>query len=243
MAAVDLVLVAINGIWLAGYLRDEGPPFAPGPTELIWIHSAAIVLGLIVAIPAIAIIGWLARRAQVPLGAVALAVLLGALAFLLAVHVNDLVVLSLDLVPGGPADGGIDAVAVVVAPAVEEPAKLLALAAMAGMLRPAFGVRQGIVVGLAVGIGATLIEAGAVLQLRYVNGNGAIYGTIIALRFGLFGLGVHATTAALIGAGLGYAVSVGRGRRRIAVVLLALAGAVAVHALWNVRLRDSRSSS
>ena len=234
MVAIDLVLVAINGIWLAGYLLDSGPPFAPGPTELIWIHGTAIVLGLIVAIPAFVAIGWLARRARVPLGAVALAVLLGAFAFLLAAHVNDLIVLSLDLVPGLPAGGGIDAVALVVAPAVEEPAKLLALAAMAGLLRPAFGVRQGIVVGLAVGIGATLIETGAVLQLRYVNGSGTIYGSIIALRFGLFGLGLHATTAALIGAGLGYAVSAGPGRRRMAVVLLAVAGAVAVHALWNL---------
>jgi RsiW-degrading membrane proteinase PrsW (M82 family) len=234
MVAVDLAILAINGVWLEGYLRDSGPPFSPHASELIWVHLTAIVLGLIVAIPALAIIGWLARRATVPAGAVALAVLLGAFVFLLAAHVNDLIVLSLELVPGEPADGGIDVVAVVVAPAVEEPAKLLALVALAGLMRPAFGVRQGIVLGLAVGIGATLIETGAVLQLRYADGAGAIYGSILALRFGLFGLGLHATTAALTGAGLGYAVSGGSGRRRIAVLLLALAGAVAIHVLWNL---------
>jgi RsiW-degrading membrane proteinase PrsW (M82 family) len=236
MVAVDLALVVINGVWLAGYLRDNGPPFSPEASELVSIHGMAIVLGLVVAIPALAVIGWLARRADVPAGAVALAVLLGGLVFLLAAHVNDLIVLSLELIPGQPADGGIDAVAVVVAPAVEEPAKLLAVTAMAGLMRPAFGVRQGIVVGLAVGIGATLIEAGVVLQLRYVNGSGAIYGTILALRFGLFGLGLHAMTTALIGAGLGYAISGGAGRRwsGFVVLVLALAAAIAIHALWNL---------
>jgi RsiW-degrading membrane proteinase PrsW (M82 family) len=234
LVAIDLGLVAVNGVWLAGYLRDNGPPFSPQASELVWVHGTAIVLGLIVAIPALAVIGWLARRADVPAGAVVLAVLLGALVFLLAAHVNDLIVLTLGLVPGEPIDGGIDAVALVVAPAVEEPAKLLALAALAGLMRPAFGVRQGIVLGLAVGIGATLIEAGAVIQLRYADGAGAIYGTILAFRFGLFGLSLHATTGALTGAGLGYAVSGGPGRWRIAVLLLALAGAVAIHALWNL---------
>lgn len=234
MLAIDLGLVAVNGVWLAGYLRDNGPPFSPQASELVRVHGTAIVLGLMVAIPAFAVIGLLARRADVTAGAVVLAVLLGALVFLLAAHVNDFIVLTLGLVPGEPVDGGIDAVALVVAPAVEEPAKLLALAALAGVMRPAFGVRQGIVLGLAVGIGATLIEAGAAVQLRYTDGVGAIYGTVLAFRFGLFGLGLHATTAALMGAGLGYAVSGGPGRRRIAVLLLVLAGAVAIHVLWNL---------
>ncbi len=234
MAAVDLALIAINGVWLAGYLRDNGPPFSPQASELVSIHLTAVVLGLIVAILALAVVGWLAHRAPVPPGAVVLAVLLGAFVFLIAAHVNDFIVLSLELVPGEPVDGGVDVVALVVAPAVEEPAKLLALAALAGLMRPMFGVRQGIVVGLAVGIGATLIEAGAVVQLRYADGGGAIYGTILAFRFGLFGLGLHATTAALIGAGLGHAVSHGSGLRRFGVLFLAFAAAVAIHALWNL---------
>ena len=140
----------------------------------------------------------------------------------------------MDLVPGPAPDGGLDVVAVIVAPLVEEPIKLLALVALALMLRPRFGVRQGIVVGLLVGIGATLIEAGAHLQGAYAVGNGATYGTIIAVRFGLFGLGLHATTAALIGAGLGSALSAGPGRGRMRVVAIALAGAIAIHALWNL---------
>jgi RsiW-degrading membrane proteinase PrsW (M82 family) len=236
LLVVDLAFLVVNGIWFAEYLRDEGPPFAPGASELIWIAATTIVLGLIVAAPAFALVSRLGRGADVPLGAAVSAVLLGVLAFLMAAQVNDWIVLTLGIVPGPAPDGGIDVVAVIVAPLVEEPAKLLALVALAVLLRPRFGVREGIVLGLLVGIGATLIETGAYLQVGYANGAGAIYGTIIALRFGLFGMGLHATTAALMGAGLGSAVTGvgGRGNGRIGMVLLALAGAVAIHALWNL---------
>jgi RsiW-degrading membrane proteinase PrsW (M82 family) len=231
---VDAVFLIVNGIWFAAYLRDEGPPFSPDAGELIWVGTTTIVLGLIVAAPAFALISRLARGTEVPLGAAVSAVLLGFLAFLAAAQINDWIVLTLDIVPGPAPDGGIDAFGVIVAPLVEEPAKLFALFAIAFLLGRRFGVRQGIVLGLLVGIGATLLETGAYLQVGYANGGGAVYGTIIALRFGLFGLGLHATTAALLGAGLGSALSVGRGRRRIGVVLLALAAAVAIHVLWNV---------
>ncbi len=231
---VDAAFVVINGVWFAEYLRDHGPPISPEASELTWIAMTTIVLGLIVATPAFALISRLARGTDVPLGAAVSAVLLGVLAFLAAAQVNDWIVLTLGIVPGPAPDGSIDVFALIVAPLVEEPAKLLALFAMAFLLRPRFGVRQGIVLGLLVGIGATLIETGAYLQVGYANGGGATYGTIIALRFGLFGLGLHATTAALMGAGLGSTLSVGPGRRRIGVVLLALAGAVAIHVVWNL---------
>ena len=78
-----------------------------------------------------------------PRGAAVSAVLLGVLAFLAAAQVNDWIVLTLDVVPGPAPDGGIDVFAVIVAPLVEEPAKLLALFALAFLLRPRFGVRRG----------------------------------------------------------------------------------------------------
>ena len=226
---VDLVFVVLNGIWYANYLVDEGPPFPPEPNELIWIHLVAIALGSIVASPAFALISHLGRRAGVPLGAGALAALLGVFGFLAAARVNDAIVFVGLVAPAG--SDGFDAFSLVVAPAVEEPTKLLVLVVMAILLRPRFGVRQGIVLGLMVGIGGTLVETGGYLQAAYAAGGGPIYGTIIAVRLGLFGLGLHATTAALTGAGLGYAISVGPGRRR--VVVLALAGAIAIHVLWN----------
>ncbi len=236
LLVADAVFLVINGIWFAAYLRDEGPPFSPEASELIWVHATTIVLGLIVATPAFALISRLARGTFVPLGAGVAAVLLGVFAFLLAAQVNDWVLVTFDLVPGPGPDGGLDVVSVIVAPLVEEPFKLLALVAVASLMRPRFGVRPGIVLGLLVGIGATLIETGAYLQGAYAYGNGATYGTIIAVRFALFGLGLHATTAALIGAGLGSAVAGGtrRGYIRIGIVLLALTGAVVVHIVWNL---------
>jgi RsiW-degrading membrane proteinase PrsW (M82 family) len=193
----------------------------------------AIALGLIVAAPAFALISHLGRRAGVPLGAGVLAVSIGVLSFLIAAQVNDAIVVWLGLIPGGGIRGQLDLVSLVVAPLVEEPAKLLAVGSVAVLLRPRFDIRAGIVVGLLVGIGATLVEAGANLQIQSAAGPTA-YGTTLALRFGLFGLGLHATTAALSGAGLGYAFSRGAWTRGILVVALALAAAVAVHVTWNL---------
>ncbi len=228
----DLGLVVANALWYADYLRREGPPFPPDAATLAWIQLTAIILGLIVATPAFAVIWHLGRRAEVPPGAAVLAGSLGMLGFLLAVRINDAIVVAGLVAPSGSA--GFDAFGLVVAPAVEEPAKLVALLVMAALLRPRFGMRQGIVAGLLVGIGATLVETGAYIQTQYVGGAGAAYGTFIAVRFGLFGLGLHATTAALTGAGLGYALSTAPAGRRVAVLLLALAGAVATHAAWNL---------
>jgi RsiW-degrading membrane proteinase PrsW (M82 family) len=233
MLLADAVLIVVNANWLADYLSDVGPPFPPEAGALVWVQGMAIVLGLIVAAPAFALISHLGRRAGVPLGAGVLAVSTGMFSFLVAAQVNDAIVVWLGLVPGGGIPGQLDLVSLVVAPLVEEPAKLLAVGVVAVLLRPRFGIRQGIVVGLLVGIGATLVEAGANLQVQSAAGPTA-YGTTLALRFGLFGLGLHATTAALTGAGLGYAVSRGVRGRGILVVVLALAAAVAVHAAWNL---------
>jgi RsiW-degrading membrane proteinase PrsW (M82 family) len=234
MLLVDVALVVVNGNWLADYLRAEGPPFPPDAGALIWIHLVAIALGLIVAAPAFALISHLGRRAEVPLGAGVLAVMTGVFAFLVAAQINDAIVVSMGLIPGGGPDDAFDLVSLVVAPAVEEPTKLLAVGFVAVLLRPLFGIRQGIVLGLLVGIGATLVEAGASLQIQYAAGGGPIYGTMLAVRFGLFGLGLHATTAALTGAGLGYAAAARPGPRRIGVIALALVTALAIHVMWNV---------
>jgi RsiW-degrading membrane proteinase PrsW (M82 family) len=229
----DLALVVFNGNWLAAYLRDQGPPFPPDAGSLIFIALMAIALGLIVASPAFALISRLGSRTMVrPLAGV-LAVLVGMCSFLVAAQVNDAILVGLDLVPGGRPGDPVDYVSVVVAPAVEEPVKLLVVGVVASLLRPRFGIREGIIVGLLVGIGATLVEAGANLQVQYAAGGDVIYGTTLAVRFGLFGLGLHAVTAALTGAGLGAAVW-SAPRRRIAVLGLSLAAALAVHVVWNL---------
>lgn len=233
MLVADVVLAVGNANWLADYLSDVGPPFPPEAGALIWVHGMAIALGLIVAAPAFALISHLGRRAGVPLGAGVLAVSTGVFSFLVAAQVNDAIVVWLGLIPDGGIPGQLDLVSLVVAPAVEEPAKFLAVGFVALLLRPRFGIRQGIVLGLLVGIGATVVEAGANLQVQSAAGP-TTYGTTLALRFGLFGLGLHATTAALTGAGLGYAVSRWPRPRAILVVALALAAAVAVHVTWNL---------
>ncbi len=51
LIVVDAVFLIVNGIWFAEYLRDEGPPFSPGASELTWIATTTIVLGLPVVEP------------------------------------------------------------------------------------------------------------------------------------------------------------------------------------------------
>lgn len=62
------------------------------PSELIWVQGMTIVLGLLVAMPLIALTVWLTRRTKLPPRALPFAVALGILAFLVASRLNTTIV-------------------------------------------------------------------------------------------------------------------------------------------------------
>jgi protease PrsW len=232
LLGLDFALVIDNANWLARSLLETGQGFGHDPGELVWVQVTGTVLGVVVAAPALLIIGALARRANVSHAFIPLAMALGEAIFLAeAGRLHDF----LTGLPGVGTPGGalFDVAAVVVAPLIEEPEKLIAIGVIAALLWPGFGVRQGIVAGAIVGLAFNVFEAAFYVQSEYAFGDGTIYGTVLAIRFGLFGLGLHVATAAFIGAGL--AAALRNPIRRGAVILgAALAGAMLTHGVANL---------
>jgi RsiW-degrading membrane proteinase PrsW (M82 family) len=232
LLGLDLALVIDNANWLAGWLLETGQGFGRDSGELVWVGITGMVLGLVVAAPAVLIIGGVARRANVCLAFIPFGMAVGAAIFLAeAGRLHDFVT----GLPGVETAGRelFDIGGVIVAPLIEEPEKLIAIGVIATLLWPRFGVRQGMVVGAIVGLAFNVFEAAFYVQREYAFGDGAIYGTVLAIRFGLFGLGLHAGTAALIGAGL--AAGLGRPvRGGVAIVAAALVGAMLTHAVANL---------
>ena len=95
---------------------------------------------------------------------------------------------------------------------------------------------RGSIAGALVGLGANALEVSVNTQLAYADGREPMYGTILALRAGVFGFGLHATTAAFLGAAVGFVRGRRRGldRRADPVVLGALVVAAAGHVAWNL---------
>jgi RsiW-degrading membrane proteinase PrsW (M82 family) len=232
LLGLDFALVIDNANWLARLLLEAGEGFGRDPGELVWVEMTGIVLGLVVAAPALLIIGAAARRANISVGFIPLGMGLGGAIFLAeGGRLHGFVYGLLGVGVSGRVLPDIGSV--VLAPLIEEPTKLLAIVLIATLLWPRFGVRQGIVVGAIVGLAFNVFEAGFYVQREYAFGDGAIYGTVLATRFGLFGLGLHAGTAAFIGAGLGAALR--RPVRRGALILVAaLGGAIVTHGAGNL---------
>jgi RsiW-degrading membrane proteinase PrsW (M82 family) len=232
LVALDFVLIVVDSISIVGLFRWPIGGFPLEASALAWVHLTAIVLGLVMAIPVLLLLDWSARRAGLPRGAVLVAGLLAGAVFLIeGGRLHDLIALGGGLrAPGA----SVDVEAVILAPAIEEPLKLVVLLALAAWLRPRSGIRQGLVVGAAAGLAINLIEAGIYVQRSYGQQTNAIYGTVLATRFGLFGLGLHLATAALIGAAVWKGLSVPVLHRRVAVLGSALAAAIGVHGFWNL---------
>jgi len=208
---------------------------------LVWILLVTAVLGAVVALPVLLLLGWGARRAGMRGRLVVVAGLVGVVLFLLEAGRLHNAAAELTGIRPAWADGS-PLEAIVIAPLIEEPLKLLGVLLVAAWFRPRLDVRRGLIVGAAIGLAVNLIEAGIYTQAAYGGGAGAIYGTVIALRFGLFGLGLHLTTAALLGAAVGAAMTGTAWRHRIAVVGGALAATLVVHAAWNATASDAMTS-
>jgi RsiW-degrading membrane proteinase PrsW (M82 family) len=231
-----LGLIVIDGIWFAG---DVGATdLIPRPaSEFIWVDLVAIWLSIVVALPALALLLRASLAIRFDTRAVLLAVLAGGVAIQVCRRIGIVVLQLTGIVPSGdPADFDINGI--VIAPVIEETAKLVVIALLLRFFVARAGVREGIVVGLAVGVGATIAEAGIFTQIVDANDGGQVFGSVVALRLALFGLGLHAATAGLIGAALGYRRSPqGRSTPSLPVVLtVTFVAALAIHALSNAAL-------
>jgi RsiW-degrading membrane proteinase PrsW (M82 family) len=228
--------IAIDTVAFAERLRVDGPPFPADARALIQVAWTAIGLALVVALPLLLVLAVLAGRTRYPRRAMPFALSVGLFAFALSTRFDTEIAYALGL--DKAVDLPFDVLSLVLAPLLEEPMKLLAVVVVAVLVRRyrGFGVREGIIAGALVGLGANALEVSVNTQLAYADGREPMYGTILALRAGLFGFGLHATTTALLGAAVGFVSGRGHGldRAAILVVLGALVVAAVGHVCWNL---------
>jgi RsiW-degrading membrane proteinase PrsW (M82 family) len=231
------LLVAVLGLIVVDGMRFADDVAAtdliPRPaSEFIWVDLVAIALSIVVALPALALlvrgsfaIGFDTRTSLV-------ALLAGGVAIQVCRRLGIVVMQLTGIgISGDPAD--FDVNGIVIAPVIEETAKLVVIALLLRFVVARVGVREGILVGLTVGLGATIGEAGIFTQIVDAGDGGQVFGSVIALRLALFGLGLHAATAGLIGVALGYRWSGRSTLRWPAVLAVAFVAALALHALSN----------
>jgi RsiW-degrading membrane proteinase PrsW (M82 family) len=236
-----ITVVGVNAAILADEVRTQrlsdfhAPPGCPGcrpvyaePSELMWAAAFAIALATVASIPALAVVGWLGRRVGVRPSAIA------ATALLAGVLMSGVAVRLVTWSSRWLADGaGATLASVVVGPTIEEVAKASALLIIGLVMGWRLGVRPGIVLGAAAGLIVTILEIAIYVQLSYVGGTNTAYGTVIAIRLGLFGLGVHVVASAIAGVGVGAWLAQDPPRRP-RVLVACLAAASAIHGLWNL---------
>jgi len=211
------------------------PPFGEWVTysgiEIVRVGLNGIGLGVAVALPALVLVVLLARRVDVSASRVAAVTLLT----MILVGINGgriqyAIFEWLGVTQPVPAGSN----SALVTPAVEETLKLLAVAIVMLSGVPRSGARTGLVLGLAAGIGVTIVEGGLYSQLGFIERGEAPYAETLATRFVFFGLNLHSTTTALAGAALGAWLVPPIRARRIWIVAAGVAGAAAIHGVWNL---------
>lgn len=123
--------------------------------------------------------------------------------------------------------------AAVLAPAIEEVAKAIPLAAIFLFYRREFdGVLDGILYGALVGFGFAMTENVFYFVGAFLEDGWGGWGVVVFLRAIIFGLN-HALFTAVTGAALGYSRYALSRPRRLAAPFLGLAGAIVLHAIHN----------
>ena len=211
----------------------------PEPIEAALFSVNALLLSFAAALPAL----WALRRAGrsngVPLERLLTALFVGAIVLgMLGGRLPPLVRVVTGIEP--PDGTSTNATTAFLAPVLEE---LLLLASTAIMLlvgRPRRGLRVGLLLGAAVGLGMNVGETVfpfAVTELFADSAASAI--PTVAIRFGLLGLSLHVTTAAVSGAGLGAWLARGGRIRGLGFALGGLLLAIVVHSAWNLFATDA----
>ena len=239
LAAIGLAVSVFNGgpwleaqrDWASAHHFDNGLPLA-GLTDGDWVAMVIFssLFALVGSVPALGITGWLAHRA----GRSAPEVILTAtLSWPVFAVLGGRAEAALATVVGLGAD---QRVADILTPPVEE--LLLVLCASAVLLAwPPRGLRTGIVLGLAAGIGMNVFETALYVQQGGVGSWMDVpfegQWSVVAARGGLFGFGLHAVTAALSMLGVAAFLARPSGARRYAPAIAAIAASIAIHAIWN----------
>lgn len=209
---------------------------APAPTIATFL--IALALGGVTMLPALAVIGWLWRRARKPLLILVGVTLYGALvATGLALPINEF---QTDLL-GSPRGGFTTAEELpvwllsnaVLTPLTEEVVKGLGiLLALWWLPRYRESPRDGILYGALIGVGFATLEYAVYVISHTQVGTPAPYLYFLVMRLPLFGLNGHVISSGLVGAGLGLAFVASPRRRTLLAGAFFLAGWLC-HALGN----------
>jgi len=211
----------------------------PEPMEAALFSVKALLLSFAAALPAL----WALRRAGrsngVPLERLLTALFVGAIVLgLLGGRLPPLVRAVTGIEP--PDGTSTNATTAFLAPVLEELLLLASTAIVVLIGQPRRGLRVGLLLGAAVGLGMNVGETVvpfAVSELFADSAASAI--PTVAVRFGLLGLSLHVTTAAVSGAGLGAWLARGGRLRGLGFVLSGLLLAIVVHSAWNLFATDA----
>jgi RsiW-degrading membrane proteinase PrsW (M82 family) len=243
-----LVVTLVNALQaLDAFVRFQAtlppPPLGtwahPEPIEAALFSANALLLSFAAALPAL----WVLRRAGrsngVPLERLLTALFVGAI--VLGMLGGQLPPLVRAVTGIEPPDGtSTNATTAFLAPVLEE---LLLLASTAIVLlvgRPRRGLRVGLLLGAAVGLGMNVGETVVPFAATELFADSAASAVpTVAIRFGLLGLSLHVTTAAVSGAGLGAWLARGGRLRGLGFVLGGLLLAIVVHSAWNLFATDA----
>jgi RsiW-degrading membrane proteinase PrsW (M82 family) len=186
----------------------------------------------------LALIWWVDRHEKEPFHLLAVTFLWGAVpAAVLAVVLDVAIDLPLQALGDAATEWRS---AHLLAPIIEESVKGAALLVLALKARREFnGVLDGIVYGAVVGLGFALTENFFAYLTAFATGGASAVALIVTLRGIVFGLN-HPVFSALVGAGLGWALT-HRSRWRAVAPIGCLFGAIALHVVHNALSVDAWS--
>jgi RsiW-degrading membrane proteinase PrsW (M82 family) len=132
----------------------------------------------------------------------------------------------------------------VIVPLTEESFKALILLALFVFFRQEFdGVMDGILYGALIGFGFSVVEDTAYLMRGLLEGGGwAEWGTMVALRVGLYNLN-HSVFTACVGVGFGLARNTGKRFKWVLYPVLGWVVAVSLHGIHNAGTVLAESTS
>jgi len=208
-----------------------------GPAAL-FAAVLPILFSTCVVLLVVLLVWWLDRYEREPMGLVAAAFLWGAVASPLLSLAGELPVQQLLFHFRGPFLGSV-AGAVLVAPFFEEAAKGMGLFLLMGLSRNVDNATDGMVYGAAVGLGFAAVE-NAFYGLHAIAAGGADGVARLMLGRTIFSAGIHAMATSILGGALGAARLAPTRLRRFLLAFVGFAGAVGVHAAWNLALARMR---
>ena len=203
----------------------------------ILFYLALILLTVLASVaPAVLyslVVWWLDKYEKEPWGLLAATFIWGAIPAILLSLIAEVAIgvpfaaflggSSLEMAAGG-----------VVAPAVEESVKAMAILAVFLIFRQEFdGVLDGIVYGALVGFGFAMTENCLYLLGALAEGGAAMWIALVFVRTWVFGLN-HGLFSGIVGVGFGYASVATDPWKRWLAPAVALGAAISVHAVHNL---------